>query len=78
MLKVVTAWFKSIRARRARHLALTELLTMDAHRLDDLGISIADVMQAIDDQSRPLRPTETLPPRRVIASQGDASAGLSV
>lgn len=35
------------RADRARHLALTDLLGMEPHRLRDLGISVYDVQQAI-------------------------------
>ncbi len=37
------------RADRARRLALRTILAMPAHRLRDLGISIHDVMQAMDD-----------------------------
>jgi hypothetical protein len=33
-------------ARRSRHIALKTLLDMDAGRLDDLGISVDDVLEA--------------------------------
>jgi uncharacterized protein YjiS (DUF1127 family) len=35
------------RARRARRIALASLLEMDAHRLDDLGITTAEIHQAL-------------------------------
>ena len=35
------------RADRARHLALTDLLGMEPHRLRDLGISVYDVQDAM-------------------------------
>ena len=34
-------------ARRSRRIALHSLLEMDANRLDDLGISVHDVMDAL-------------------------------
>jgi uncharacterized protein YjiS (DUF1127 family) len=58
MLKAAISWLSEHRARRARHAALTELLAMDAYRLDDLGLSIADVMLAIEKQRHPPRPAE--------------------
>jgi uncharacterized protein YjiS (DUF1127 family) len=58
MLKAAISWINEHRARRARYVALTELLAMDAHRLDDLGMSIADVMLAIEKERRPPRPAE--------------------
>ncbi|MGB3339790.1 MAG: hypothetical protein WBA73_21625 [Devosia sp.] len=63
MLKAAIAWLNASRQRHARHLALTELLTMDSHRLEDLGISITDVMLAIEDQRHPLKPIDSSPPR---------------
>jgi uncharacterized protein YjiS (DUF1127 family) len=42
---VHAAW----RADRQRRLGLRAILSMPAHRLLDLGISIHDVMQAMDD-----------------------------
>ena len=42
--RAVVAW----RAERARHIALTELLAMDSHRLSDLGISAHDIQKALE------------------------------
>jgi uncharacterized protein YjiS (DUF1127 family) len=44
----VVSWIAAVRAERARQLTLRSLLEMDAHRLDDLGISPHDVTQAMD------------------------------
>jgi uncharacterized protein YjiS (DUF1127 family) len=41
--RAVAAW----RAERARHLAMTDLLGMEPHRLRDLGISVHDIQQAM-------------------------------
>ena len=41
--RAVSAW----RSERARRVALNDLLTMEPHRLRDLGISVDDVRQAI-------------------------------
>ncbi len=41
--RAVATW----RAERARHLALTDLLGMEPHRLRDLGIDAYDVQQAL-------------------------------
>ena len=43
----VNRWFAKLRAERARRLALATLMEMDAHRLDDLGISVLDVQEAL-------------------------------
>jgi uncharacterized protein YjiS (DUF1127 family) len=48
----VATWFAAVRAERARRLMLRSLLEMDAHRLDDLGISAHDVMKAVDQNRR--------------------------
>ena len=36
------------RASRARRIALQNLLELDAHRLDDLGLTVATVRDALD------------------------------
>jgi uncharacterized protein YjiS (DUF1127 family) len=37
-----------LQAARARRIALAALMEMDAHRLDDLGISAQDVVDALN------------------------------
>ena len=44
--RAVAAW----RAERARSVALNDLLGMEPHRLRDLGISVYDVQQALEDR----------------------------
>lgn len=43
----VRAWLKRIRAAHARRIALTSLLEYEEHRLDDLGISRSQVIEAL-------------------------------
>ena len=38
---------RTVRHRRAQHLALRSLLELDAHRLDDIGLNVRDVMDAV-------------------------------
>jgi uncharacterized protein YjiS (DUF1127 family) len=38
---------KDMVRRRSQRLALSELLTMEPHRLDDLGIDLGDILEAI-------------------------------
>ena len=40
----IVAW----RAARARRIALATLMEMEAHRLDDLGITAQDVVEALN------------------------------
>lgn len=47
-LRSVARSFIAWRAQRARRLAMLSLLEMDASRLDDLGISIDAVRDALD------------------------------
>lgn len=44
----LAAWFGKVRARRTQRVALATLLEFDEHRLDDLGISRQDVVEAIN------------------------------
>jgi uncharacterized protein YjiS (DUF1127 family) len=46
-VRFAAAWFAKARAERAQHQALTSLLDLDAHRLDDLGISRTDLFDAM-------------------------------
>lgn len=45
--EAVTAHIRTARARRARRVALVTLMDMDASQLDDLGLSVGDVMDAL-------------------------------
>ncbi|HEV7718034.1 MAG TPA: hypothetical protein VGO70_03555 [Arsenicitalea sp.] len=45
-------WLRNLRAARKRRMALTSLLEMDACRLDDLGISRGDILEAMHAPSR--------------------------
>jgi uncharacterized protein YjiS (DUF1127 family) len=47
-LRALARSFVAWRARRARRLAMLSLLEMDAAQLDDLGISIDAVRDALD------------------------------
>jgi len=44
--ETMTRRIRGAQSRRAQHLALASLMEMDAHQLDDLGISIGDVIEA--------------------------------
>lgn len=46
-VRAVNRWFARLRAQRARRLALATLMDMDANRLDDLGITLQDVREAL-------------------------------
>lgn len=48
MPRALARSFLAWRARRARRLAMLSLLELDAWRLDDLGISIDTVRDALD------------------------------
>jgi len=39
---------RTARARRAQHLALATLMDMDVHQLDDLGLNLGDIVEAIN------------------------------
>ncbi|OEO28022.1 hypothetical protein VW23_006390 [Devosia insulae DS-56] len=48
MLQSLVNAIRSYRSSRAQRLALADLLTMPAHRRDELGISLSDVLDARD------------------------------
>jgi uncharacterized protein YjiS (DUF1127 family) len=50
-VRFAAAWFAKARAERAQQLALGSLLDLDAHRLEDLGISRADLFDAMRAES---------------------------
>lgn len=68
---IAGAW-SDFRRSRNRRRALLDLMALDAHRLDDLGISIADVTEAL---GRP-QPSPTL--HRHGADRADARLGTGV
>ena len=46
-LRLVATWYGKARAARSQRVALHNLLGMDAHRLDDLGINRGDLFAAM-------------------------------
>lgn len=54
-VRFVTGLFALARAERAQRRALKSLLTLDAHRLDDLGINRGDLLDAMRLEQRPTR-----------------------
>ena len=60
-VRVVAAWAAKTRAAWAQRQALQDLLDLDAHRLDDLGINRGDLFDAMQAQQRP---TQVLAERR--------------
>ena len=50
----ITSFAREHRARRARHIALTHLMEMDSARLDDLGLTVEDIADALARQPTPL------------------------
>jgi uncharacterized protein YjiS (DUF1127 family) len=54
-VRVVVAWFAKLRSEIAQRQALQNLLDLDRHRLEDLGISRSDLFDAMAAQQRPTR-----------------------
>jgi uncharacterized protein YjiS (DUF1127 family) len=54
-IRVVAAWFARVRAKHAQRQALHNLLALDPHRLDDLGINRGDLFDAMAAGERPTR-----------------------
>jgi uncharacterized protein YjiS (DUF1127 family) len=48
LFRAFVASVRTAARRRAQRIALGHLMTMDAHRLDDLGINAQDVIEAIN------------------------------
>ena len=46
-VRSITTWFTGLQAARTRRLAMRRLLELDPARLDDLGISPADIATAL-------------------------------
>lgn len=47
-VRALARGFAAWRAQRARRLALLTLMELDPHRLDDLGLTLEDVRDAVD------------------------------
>ncbi|HVY51302.1 MAG TPA: hypothetical protein VHA07_07020 [Devosia sp.] len=60
-VRVLWTWLAQAKARRQQRLALQDLLELDPHRLDDLGINRGDLFDAL---AAPRRPTALLAERR--------------
>jgi uncharacterized protein YjiS (DUF1127 family) len=65
-IRAFMAWIKEARARHAQRVALSSLLDFDQSLLNDLGISRADVVAALQNPSR--RPGQRLSARRAQAA----------
>lgn len=74
----VAGWFGKMRAQRARRVALSDLLEYEDHRLDDLGLSRSDVVEAIRHPVIPAARTLTArrAARAAIARSNSASTAL--
>ena len=60
--RLAVAFVGKVRAANTRRQALNNLLSLDAHRLDDLGINRGDLFDAM--QSEPSRSGRVLSDRR--------------
>ena len=54
-LRLAVRWIAKVRTAREQRLALGNLLALDAHRLDDLGINRGDLFDAIQTGGRSTR-----------------------
>jgi uncharacterized protein YjiS (DUF1127 family) len=50
--RMVATWYCKARASRVQRVALHNLLSLDAHRLDDLGINRGDLFAAMHAEPR--------------------------
>jgi uncharacterized protein YjiS (DUF1127 family) len=60
--RMVAVWYGKARAARSQRVALNNLLSMDADRLDDLGINRGDLFDAM--RAEPARSSRVLADRR--------------
>jgi uncharacterized protein YjiS (DUF1127 family) len=65
-MRIVLAFAGKLRAANVRRQALHNLLSLDAHRLDDLGINRSDLFDAM--ASEPSRSARLLSDRRAKAA----------
>ena len=54
-IRALLAWFAKAKAERTQRQALESLLTLDAYRLDDLGINRGDLFDAMHASHRATR-----------------------
>ena len=54
-VRFVAVLLAKVRAERAQRIALSSLLELDPHRLDDLGINRGDLFDAMHAQQHPTR-----------------------
>lgn len=66
-LAVLARWFVKGRAARTQKLALNNLLELDEHRLEDLGINRQDLFDALNHAPQPT--TRTLSARRASSAR---------
>ena len=64
-VRAIFAFLAKARAQHARRVALSSLLELDQHRLDDLGINRQDLFEAMADAPR----AKTLAARRAVSSR---------
>jgi hypothetical protein len=55
----VSAFAREYQVRRAQRIALVTLMDMDASHLDDLGLNVQDVVEALNAPSSPGRVLDT-------------------
>jgi hypothetical protein len=55
----VSAFAREYQVRRAQRIALVTLMDMDASHLDDLGLNVQDVVEALNAPSSPARVLDT-------------------
>jgi tRNA A37 threonylcarbamoyladenosine dehydratase len=66
-IDAVVRHVRSARARRARRIALVTLMDMDASQLDDLGLNLQDVAEALHSPSSAAAVLEARRTRRAAA-----------
>ena len=55
----ISAFARDVQVRRAQRIALVTLMDMDASRLDDLGLNVQDVVEALNAQPAETKVLET-------------------
>ena len=70
----ISTFARESRVRRAQRIALVTLMDMDAGRLDDLGLNVQDVVEALNTQ--PLE-TKVLESRRSVRANTWSNAAVT-
>jgi len=65
----IAGFAREHRVRRAQRIALVTLMDMDAGHLDDLGLNVQDVVEALNAPSSPSRVLDTRRAQRAITWQ---------